>query len=98
MQRVLLDLAQRTPAFAEDDLNVVEAAAEAIKALKKPYREVMHALLIEQKPAPEISKVLQTPLNTIYQQIFRGTEQLRKVLARTENNLLTAKRRVKSIT
>lgn len=62
--------------------DVLAAVAAALEQMTPPYREVLQALLIEQKSAKQISSELGRPVNTIYQHIHRGLQELRKRLRR----------------
>lgn len=64
--------------LAQSDL--LDRVRRAIGKMNSPYRRVMEMLILEQKGASEISRALDRPLNTIYQQVHRGAALLRKRL------------------
>lgn len=53
---------------------------DAIRALADPPRTPVYLALYEGYTAPEISDMLEMPINTVYSWIARGKEQLREVL------------------
>jgi RNA polymerase sigma-70 factor (ECF subfamily) len=65
------------------DAESISAASEvliAIRSLSDPPRTPVYLALYEGYSAPEISKLLDAPVNTVYSWIARGKQQLREAL------------------
>lgn len=55
-------------------------ALEAIRSLTDPPRTPVYLALYEGYTAPEIAKILDAPVGTVYSWISRGRQQLKEVL------------------
>lgn len=71
-----------TPLFCTSDESGsgFQEIIDAIRALTDPPRAPVYLSLYEGYTAPEISEILDMPINTVYSWIARGKEQLREVL------------------
>lgn len=55
-------------------------ALDAIRGLTDPPRTPVYLALYEGYSAPEISEILDAPVNTVYSWVARGKQQLKEVL------------------
>lgn len=69
-------------AIANDDAGRLRAA---IEALPEKYRSVITLYHLQGKQYDEIASVLGVPLGTVKTHLFRAKEQLRQILAASEN-------------
>ena len=64
----------------EEPGSALSEALEAIRALPDPPRTPVYLALYEGYTAPEISDLLNAPVNTVYSWISRGRQLLKEVL------------------
>lgn len=81
---VPLDGAQEAPP-SRDPLDVPDSrlreALDAIASLPDPPKTPVYLALYEGYTAPEIAKMLDAPVNTVYSWISRGKQRLKEALA-----------------
>jgi RNA polymerase sigma-70 factor (ECF subfamily) len=77
-ETIIEDMMQTTGS-AESN-SAVSEALDAIRSLSDPPRTPVYLALYEGYSAPEISKLLDAPINTVYSWIARGKQQLREAL------------------
>ena len=65
----------------DDESGVVREVLGAMHDLGDPPRTAVYLALYEGYTAPEISKLLNVPTNTVYSWISRGRKTLQEVLA-----------------
>ena len=65
----------------DDESGVVREVLGAMRDLGDPPRTAVYLALYEGYTAPEISKLLNVPTNTVYSWISRGRKTLQEVLA-----------------
>lgn len=69
--------------FTSTDLqpgSLLSEALDAIRSLPDPPRTPVYLALYEGYTAPEISEMLDAPVNTVYSWVSRGKQQLKEVL------------------
>ena len=55
--------------------------ADALQAMDDPPRTPLYLALCEEYTAPEIARIVDAPVNTVYSWIRRGKQQLREALS-----------------
>lgn len=68
------------PSAEDDPSSDLRLALKAIQNLTDPPRTPVYLSLYEGYTAPEISKMLDAPVNTVYSWISRGRQQLKEAL------------------
>lgn len=68
------------PSAEDDPSSDLRLALKAIRNLTDPPRTPVYLSLYEGYTAPEISEMLDAPVNTVYSWISRGREQLKEAL------------------
>lgn len=66
---------------SQDESGVVREVLDAMHGLGDPPRTAVYLALYEGYTAPEISDMLDVPVNTVYSWISRGRKTLQEVLA-----------------
>lgn len=69
-------LAARGQRAGPAPIEAADAIRHALDELRSPYREVLVGLLVRRQSARDLAVGLHRPVNTIYQQIHRGLQQL----------------------
>lgn len=54
--------------------------AEIIQAMEEPYRKVSVLYFLEEKPLPEIARILDRPPKTVETQLYRARKKLKTLL------------------
>lgn len=65
----------------DDNIHALREALDALNALDDPPKTQLYLSLCEGYSAPEIAKMLDMPLGTVYSWISRGKRKLREVLS-----------------
>lgn len=78
-----LEAAAPEPSHANDDQpdSFAHEVMDALRAMTDPPRTPVYLALCEELTAPEIARLLDAPVNTVYSWIRRGKQHLREVLS-----------------